>query len=176
MRRRSLALAIILGISGFGLPQVGTAATLCRPDEQVLFHCPVQGGRKVVSLCGSPQLTATEGYLQYRFGPARKVELEFPRQRDESQKQFRYAHYLRYQVDRTEVSFRRDGHTYTLFDSHEGDTKPSRRLSGVQVDTPGAKKKSVTLSCGKTASSKLPTLDTIVPCDKENTLNMGGCQ
>ena len=141
MRRWSLALAVIFGTSSFSLAQTGTVATLCRQDEQVLFHCPVQGGRKLVSLCGSTHLTATEGYLQYRFGPARKIELEFPRQRDDSQKQFRYAHYMRYQVDRSEVSFQRDNYTYTLFDGYEGDTKPSRRLSGVRVDTPEAKKK-----------------------------------
>jgi len=117
MRRLFLVMTISLFASYSTPTQAGTAVTLCQRDEQILFHCSVQEGRKMVSLCGSSQLTATEGYLQYRFGPARKVELEFPRQRGESQKQFRYAHYLRYQVDRTELNFKRDGYTYTLFDS-----------------------------------------------------------
>jgi len=177
MRRLFLALVIIVLLTHSPtLTEAGTVATLCQRDEQVFFHCSVQGGRKMVSLCGSPQLTATDGYLQYRFGSVRKVELEFPRQRAESQKQFQYAHYLRYQVDRTEVRFTRDGYTYTLFDAYEGEAQKPQRLRGVQVDAPDARKNGVTLSCHGPAISKVQTLDTIVPCDKENPLNMGNCR
>ena len=175
MTRVLLALAMIISTSSSPLTQAGVAATLCQQDEQVFFHCSVQGGRKMVSLCGSSQITATEGYLQYRFGSASKVELEFPRQRVESQKQFQYAHYLRYQVDRTEVSFQRAGYTYTLFDSYEGDIRPPRRQRGVLIDIPGTKQKSVTLQCHGTVTNKLQTLDTVVPCDKENPLNLENC-
>jgi hypothetical protein len=175
MTRVLLALAMIIVTSSSPLIQAGVAATLCQQDEQVFFHCSVQGGRKMVSLCGSSQLTATEGYLQYRFGSAKNVELEFPRQRAESQKQFQYAHYLRYQVDRTEVSFKRAGYTYTLFDSYEGDIQPPRRRRGIQIDASDTKKKSAILQCRGTGTSKLQTLDTVVPCDKENPLNLGSC-
>lgn len=175
MTRALLALAIIVFITSPPLTQAGAATTLCQQDEQVFFHCSMQGERKMVSLCGSSQLTATEGYLQYRFGSAKNVELEFPRQRAESQKQFQYAHYLRYQVDRTEVSFKRAGYTYTLFDSYEGDIQPPRRQRGILIDIPGTKQKSVTLQCRGTVTSKLQTLDTVMPCDKENPLNLGNC-
>jgi hypothetical protein len=129
----------------------------------------------MASLCGSPRLSADEGYLQYRFGQANKVELTFPRQRTASLKQFRYAHYFRYQVDRTEISFEREGYTYTLFDSYEGDRKPQQRRRGVLIEAPGKSKKPVTLPCGGAAQSTLQTLESVVPCDKESPLNMGNC-
>jgi hypothetical protein len=55
----------------------GVAPTLCEAEEKALFSCLV--GKKLVSICASSDLTATAGYLQYRFGAARgKLELVYP--------------------------------------------------------------------------------------------------
>ena len=53
-----------------------TTATLCADNETALFTCPI--GAKTLSLCASSPLTPESGYVQYRFGSAAKVELEFP--------------------------------------------------------------------------------------------------
>lgn len=45
-------------------PAVGS---LCFVDEAVVFSCRATDG-KTISLCSSSTLTASEGYLQYRFG------------------------------------------------------------------------------------------------------------
>lgn len=49
---------------------------LCRANEQSLFECKV--GKKQVSICASPNMTATTGYAQYRYGTPQKIELAYP--------------------------------------------------------------------------------------------------
>ena len=153
-----------------------TQRTLCQEGEEVLFSCPVKDGTTIVSLCGSKHLTAQEGYLQYRFGRASHIELEFPTQRQETQKMFRYAQYSRYQVNRVAVSFQRGGYTYALFDSYEGDMLPKTHQQGVQVTSSGVARKEVTLMCRRAAIGNLYSLSSILPCDKDDPLNMGQCQ
>ncbi|MEY3881179.1 MAG: hypothetical protein RIQ94_1975 [Pseudomonadota bacterium] len=48
----------------------------CNAQEQVVFSCST--GTKLVSVCASKDLSATRGYLQYRFGVSSKPELLFP--------------------------------------------------------------------------------------------------
>jgi hypothetical protein len=171
-----LILAMVLGLhSTCGAAQV-TPGTLCQEDEQVVFSCPVKDGSKIVSLCGAKHLTAQDGYLQYRFGRAGRVELEFPAQRQNTQSLFRYAHYFRYQVERLAVSFDTQGYTYTLFDAYEGDTGTKTHQQGVQITPPGTPSKVITFLCRGPALGMLHSLRTIVPCDKTDALNLGACQ
>jgi hypothetical protein len=149
--------------------------TLCRPGEQVFFNCRVKDGRTIVSLCGSKDLTAHEGYLQYRFGREGHVELEFPAQRQETQNMFRYAQYSRYQVNRVAISFQRAGFTYVLFDSYEGDAPAKTHQQGVQVEPAGGAGKAATFLCRGTARGNLYSLSSILPCDQDDPLNMGAC-
>jgi hypothetical protein len=44
-----------------------SAHSHCSAQEKVIFSCPTSK-TKVVSVCSSSSLTATSGYLQYRFG------------------------------------------------------------------------------------------------------------
>jgi hypothetical protein len=150
-------------------------ATLCRPGEEVFFSCPVEDGTRIVSLCGSRRLTAQEGYLQYRFGRAGKMELQFPKGRQATQRMFRFAQYSRFQVNRVAVSFLRGGFTYRLFDSYEGDISPKARHQGIQVTPSRAGRKEVTLMCREVAIGNLYSLGSILPCDKGDPLNMGEC-
>jgi hypothetical protein len=60
------------GVASAGISQ------LCQPSEAVVFSCPVKGQR-TVSICASKPLTATEGYLQYRFGKGEKSEIALPK-------------------------------------------------------------------------------------------------
>jgi hypothetical protein len=176
MKRWFFTLAVVLFTQNFSFANNPTQGTLCQQDEKVFFSCPLKEGKKIVSLCGSTSLTTTEGYLQYRFGEAGKVELEFPRQRQETWKLFRYSHYFRYQVERTTVSFDNNGYRYMIFDHYEGDTQPKVQQQGVEVTPPGAGQQAVTLLCRGAASGDLNSLNAIIPCDKDDPLNMGECR
>lgn len=145
--------------------------TLCRADEQVLFHCRIERSSKQLSMCGSSKLTAKAGYLQYRFGTPDKIELAFPKDAAQSQLQFRLAHYFRYQVDRSELSFDNAGYRYTLFADYEGEVKPATKTAGVTISQ--ADKQLHELSCAKSFTNRLATLDEVVPCDADNALSMG---
>lgn len=142
------------------------APTHCDPSEKIIYNCQIKGSPKVISLCASKDLSQKSGYLQYRFGRPGKIEFEFPKERQSSQKRFQYAHYFRFQVDRTEVSFKNAGYEYTLYNYYDGDEKPPESESGVRVNTS-------TLACGSAATDNLFTLKEVLPCDEANAL--GGC-
>ena len=75
--RRFAGLILLVASSGaLSSETENAAATLCAESETALFSCPV--GAKILSLCASSPLTPDSGYVQYRFGSAAKVELEFP--------------------------------------------------------------------------------------------------
>lgn len=48
----------------------------CSEQEQTVFSCSL--GEKIVSVCASKDISATGGYLQYRFGKLNAPELIFP--------------------------------------------------------------------------------------------------
>jgi hypothetical protein len=150
--------------------------SLCKTDETVVFSCALKGGKKTLSLCSSPKLTKKDGYIQYRFGTEKKIELEYPANRQASQKSFRFAHYSRFQVDRTVISFDRSGYTYAIFDSYDGDSNPAVREQGVEVTSQKNKKKTTTLLCSAPAKSNLGSLISVVACDKTDALNIDGCK
>jgi len=114
--------------------------SLCTKDEKVVFSCPLRRSAKIVSLCSSQKLTKDAGYLQYRFGVPGKIELEFPDIRDDSLKVFKYSHYFRAKVDSTEISFSRNGYTYSVFDDYNGEEKPTVSQQGLTVTAENSKK------------------------------------
>jgi hypothetical protein len=120
-------------------------ASLCERQEKVIFSCPVAGkAPKFVSLCASKELTRDRGYLQYRFGLPGKIELEYPEQREQTQRAFKYSHYFRAQFDTTAISFSRAGYEYTIYDDYNGEQKPARHDQGVRITAPN---KEWTLNC-----------------------------
>lgn len=114
--------------------------SLCEKAEKVVFSCALRRSGKIVSLCSSPKLSKTEGYLQYRFGRPGQIELEFPKDRAESHKVFKYSHYFRAQVDYTTISFTVDGYTYSVFDDYNGEEKPALEDVGLNVTSESSKK------------------------------------
>jgi hypothetical protein len=128
------------------------AGSLCENTEKVVFTCTTRTS-KVVSLCSSKELTKDRGYLQYRFGLPGKIELEFPKEREQTQAAFKYSHYFRAQFDQTEISFAHDGYEYAVFDDYNGEDKPARHDQGVRI-TPPNNGKEVTLSCRGKASAQ----------------------
>ena len=147
--------------SGAAVSQL-QAGTLCENTEQVVFSCTIRKSAKIVSLCSSKELTKDRGYLQYRFGVPGNVELEFPKQRAQTQSAFKYSHYFRAQFDQTEISFTQDGYEYAIFDDYNGEEKPARHDQGVRI-TPPNNGKEVTLSCSGKARAQYGDLAEVFP-------------
>ena len=147
--------------------------TLCQTGERVIFSCPVKNATRLVSICGSKALTDKRGYLQYRFGRAGKIELAFPEEPQGSQHMFRYAHYIRPQVDRFSVGFTIDGHTYEVFKNYEGDSEPKIHEAGIFITLPDGK--NVEILCVGPEKGNLHEIKSVVPCDPDNALNLGEC-
>ncbi|HEY6805964.1 MAG TPA: hypothetical protein VI306_20455 [Pyrinomonadaceae bacterium] len=122
------------------------SASLCTKNEKVVFSCALKSSTKIVSLCSSPQLTKTEGYLQYRFGVPGQVELEYPKDRARTEQSFHYNHYFRAQVDLTEISFTNNSYTYTVFNNFNGEEKPAISEDGLTVTRPNSEK-DITYQC-----------------------------
>ena len=121
--------------------------SLCARDERIIFSCPVKKPAKIVSLCASKNLSADQGYLQYRSGRPGKIELEFPKDRTNTQQQFEYSHYFRARVDLTEINFTVNGVSYSVFDDYQGEEKPAVSEQGVAINWPGTNKKEVRYLC-----------------------------
>ena len=157
-------LTVIIFVGGLFARTRPTPPTnsLCKTDEQVIFSCTLKRSAKIVSLCGSNDLSKDTGYLQYRFGLPAKIELEFPKSRAHTQEQFRYMHYFRFQVDLTEITFKTGDYEYELFDRYNGEEKPRIAEQGITVTPlPPARPIDVTLTCaGKPTAdySKLPDI------------------
>lgn len=141
----------------------------CSQQEQTIFSCVVAGSSKVISLCASKPLSKEQGALAYRFGQIGKIELEFPSSSQGSLQQFRYAHYSRFQVDRTEVSFSNGNAFYSVFDYYDGEAKP-KQSNGVRVSSQNGKGRRIELLCREPVESELPRLKEVVPCDTDNAL------
>jgi uncharacterized protein len=68
--------------------EIQEVATLCRPQEIVIFSCSLPA-RKVVSLCGSSDAGLDTGYMQFRLGPDQKsIELDYPQERSPAKNHF----------------------------------------------------------------------------------------
>ena len=143
--------------------------SLCAKSEHIIFSCATRRSgvsvsrspAKIVSLCASRVLDKEQGYLQYRYGLPGKVELEFPSSRTGTQRKFQYTHYMRYQVDLTEINFEIDGYQYQIFDDYNGEEKPRISTEGVSVTAPG-KPKEVSFICRTKAKADYSKLDEVL--------------
>ena len=149
-----------LHASAAGSPTPG----LCMPAETAYFVCRTSKERWI-SLCGTAQRA-----LQYRFGTLARTELRFPEDPAAGAASFAFAHYFRFQTDRTEIGFRNQGVDYALFDY----TEEGKRRAGIRVTTTEGKE--TELVCSGRITSRLGQLDGIVRCDPDNALNSGACR
>ena len=51
--------------------------SLCRPQEKILFSCTLDQG--IASVCASENISEKAGYLQFRYGNAKKLEVAWPK-------------------------------------------------------------------------------------------------
>lgn len=137
-------------------------ASLCTQGERVVWSCETAKEKKLASLCGSKDLSKTQGYLQYRFGRVGQVEMEFPRARVNTQSAFKYSRYTRPLVTYLKLEFVNDGFTYTISDDFNSKEKPSRRDAAITVTPSGANAKETTLRCRLPPMGSLTKLEDIV--------------
>jgi len=141
--------------------------SLCEQNERIIFSCPLKSPAKTVSVCGSKELTSEQGYLQYRFGVPGKIELEFPKDRKETQKQFQYTHYFRAQVDRTEINFGIDAYSYSVFDDYDGEQKPAVSRQGITVSQANGAGKETTYLCRAKPKADYSDLQAVLPSGQQ---------
>lgn len=164
MTRTALIVASFTLFTTCTQADVAAPQGLCSAGETPYFVCQT-GRQKVVSLCGTPP-----GKLQYRFGTKARVELSFPEDASTGAKSFLFAHYFRFQTDRTEVSFTNKAVDYAIFDY----TEDRKRRAGVRVTSADGKETEIV--CSGAISSRLPELKSVLRCDPDNALNGGSCR
>jgi hypothetical protein len=89
---------------------LAAAASLCAPDEPVVFSCHV--GSKLVSLCRPP---GDRGMLSYRFGRPESVELSYPEPGRQASAAFTVKSAPLIGGGETTVAFRSGAYTYTVY-------------------------------------------------------------
>jgi hypothetical protein len=139
------------------------ARSLCSQGERVVWSCETLKERKIASLCSSKDLDRTRGYVQYRYGRAGQVELEFPGERANSQAAFKYSRYTRPLVTFLKVEFVNNGFTYTISDDDNEEEKPARRDASITVSPSGANAKETALRCRLPVTGSLMTLEDALP-------------
>lgn len=159
---------VALSLALFFLPACAWSApsstsSLCHAPEVTYFSCDTNR-HKTVSLCG-----ALPASLQYRYGSAAQLEMQFPHAAAQGLEQLRYAHYDRFQTDRSEVTFSRADTDYAVFDY----TEDGRRRAGVHVTTTDGTEHEV--SCVGPIRGQLAPLGKELGCDSDSALNGGQC-
>lgn len=138
------------------------AKNLCSAQEQVILSCTLKKTKQILSLCGSKNLSANKGYLQYRFGKRSRIELAFPLNRQGSQKAFTYARYTRPLVTYLQVRFVNLDYTYEIFSQSDATPGASFASTGIAV-TPDSNKPTRNFECSQPISGSLTKLEGIVP-------------
>lgn len=97
------------------------------------------------------------------------MELKFPGDAAQGVRLFAFAHYSRYQAERTEISFSHDDADYTLFDY----TEEGHRTAGAQVATMDGK--TAEIRCAGSIHGVMAPLGKSLRCDPDSALNGGHC-
>lgn len=172
-----VVLALAIGIAFYGLNSenvsagannktaVGKSKSLCQGDEQTIWSCTTTKN-KIASVCASKDLAEDRGYVQYRFGSAGKIELEYPKDRKGSQKAFKYSRYTRPLVTMLTLSFENNGVGYELHDDDNSEEKPPVRAAS--IDVAAGSEKTASIVCKLPTAGSLMKLEDIVPRDDEN--------
>jgi hypothetical protein len=137
-------------------------ASLCASDERVVWSCETVRERKLASICSSKALSKTSGYVQYRFGRPDQVEMEFPRERVNTQAAFTYSRYTRPLVTYLRLEFVNNGFTYTITDDANSEEKPARRDASITVKPAVAGAAETQLRCRKPFVGSLMALEDVV--------------
>jgi hypothetical protein len=91
------------------------ARSHCSAQEKVIFSCPTSK-TKLVSVCSSSSLTATAGYLQYRFGRlGGPPEFTYPATQEHPKKSFQSGTLMFSGGGGAYLEFSSGGYKYVIF-------------------------------------------------------------
>ncbi len=171
-----LSLAIIISIISFQLKraeaaissllleQVFAPKSLCAKHEQLIWNCTTLKN-KIASVCASKNLTMEKGYLQYRFGTLRKVELQLPTNLEGSQNFFKYSRYTRPLVTMLQLTFENGDYFYEIHDDFNAEEKPQIRSASIDIKKNGSDK-TTSITCKNPTAGSLMKLEDIVVKDE----------
>ena len=109
---------------------------LCTKAEITLWTC--ESRKRVFSLCSSPVVTRTTGYLQYRASNAGKPTFAYPAIKTPPLGLFKYHAFGN---GNASIEFTNNGYHYSLGD-------PLRDKSSIVVSAPGVSGKETEIACG----------------------------
>lgn len=156
-----------------------SAASLCKPKEDVYFTCST-GGQKLISICEYSDGDLTP-ILSYRFGVKDNVELEYSANRGYGYGAgdgFLKNSYHRAFVEYTEVAFQRNGYEYRVFKrtddspAESGVANTPVRDFGVEVSRAQSGEALATIMCDEVGVDNLRGLSLLLDCDRSSAL---GC-
>ena len=162
-RRSWTGLLLLSLVSSCAYPAQPATGSLCETPQTTYFSCQTARHR-TISLCG-----ALPSALQYRYGRSGQMELKFPDDAAQGARSFAFAHYSRYQAERTEIGFSHGDADYTLFDY----TEQGHRTAGVQVTTTDGK--AAEIRCAGLVQGSMAPLGKSLRCDPDSALNGGHC-
>jgi len=117
-RNRWLRASVGLGLAACG--PVALAAGHCQAAETTYFSCRIKDTANIASLCGAgpsaktDAVAASDGWMQYRFGPADRIEFSFPADKKDSLAEFDGERLLRPRSSAATVTFRHQGVSFTV--------------------------------------------------------------
>jgi hypothetical protein len=104
------SVALICMYSGVATAQ----SSHCTHAERVMFSCQLIRSKKIVSLCASPNISHSSGYIQYRFGGVHHAELVYPSDRTHPRGNFDLFHIQFTRASAYGISYKLEGYEYTL--------------------------------------------------------------
>jgi putative hemolysin len=132
--------------------------THCRAEESRVFNCVIEGPEELVlSVCASDPLGDRGGYLQYRFGPRDRVDLEYPERHAGSYEAFEYTRYTRPRTTFLRLGFKVGNYKYSV----SQDSAQEGSAAGVRVTMPDGGK--TRFRCRDAAEGSLMKLEKHVP-------------
>lgn len=109
---------------------------LCTKAEITLWSCETK--KRVFSLCSSPVVTRTTGYMQYRASNAGQLTFAYPAIKTPPLGLFKYNSFGN---GNASIEFTNNGYHYSLDD-------PLRDTSSIVVSAPGGSGKDTEIACG----------------------------
>lgn len=120
--KKSVILPLVMALVSLRADSVQPPIGLLRHVPETTYFSCETSRHKTISLCGT-----LPGDLQYRYGKGAQMDLQFPEPASNGPQQLLYAHYSRYQTDRSEVTFSRAGTDYAVFDYTENGQRNAGR-------------------------------------------------
>lgn len=129
-------LVVIVSSIPIGAKATTAQPSLCKENEEIFFSCASKFN--VISICASPNASATQGHLTYRFGRiGQPVELEYPSASIVPADAFKFARENGTKGGSEQLAFSIGEFTYTLYSHHWSAAADPQWESGVSVENDG---------------------------------------